>query len=319
MKNVTVVGSFPFKYDLRVVEETFMEMVRVGVNYPAYPQLRSFIEMFLDPLVNRGALRKKGGKYYLVDSSLMGKPSVKDYPEVELTLRLASKVRGGISGLRAPITGPFTLSSNIYLSEEGENIFKSCLSRIDLVYELAGYVGELSKLFNRLGYGLIVIDEPILSVIIGARRSLFNYREDEVLEAYERSLPIKGFKGTHVCGALSPKLVEILLEAELNLLDHEFAGSPMNFDRFSLRELDRHDKFLAVGVVSSRSSRIEEVSEVANLIKKALERYDWRVFAFKPDCGFGGLTGLAEGELKRVVFAKLSRIRKALEELKDKS
>ena len=58
-------------------------------------------------------------------------------------------------------------------------------------------------------------------------------------------------------------VMEILLQVKnIKILDHEFKSSPDNFNVYAYQDLDKYDKFIAVGVVSSKSLSIESIEEV---------------------------------------------------------
>ncbi|MCC6058334.1 MAG: methionine synthase, partial [Desulfurococcaceae archaeon] len=59
------VGSFPLDYSYDNVKRAVLDMNRIGVDVPPYPQLRNFVEIYLKPLEDAGCLRSSRGVYFL--------------------------------------------------------------------------------------------------------------------------------------------------------------------------------------------------------------------------------------------------------------
>ena len=59
------VGSFPLDYAKDLVERILVELHEIGLSVPPYPQMRSFIDIYLEPLAKRGVLEKRGVFYVL--------------------------------------------------------------------------------------------------------------------------------------------------------------------------------------------------------------------------------------------------------------
>ena len=305
------VGSFPLKYSEANLKRAFLDMIKAGLEYPPYPQLRDFIDIYLDPLVRDKALVREENKYILVDE---GKIGVKTpiIPEALMISQLARYQGGRIMGLRAPVTGPFTLASKIYLSRETYTLENTLLAKLAIIVErLATYVNKVVKWLSGLGYKLIVIDEPILSTIVGAKHILYGISEDDIISAYGRIFNgVSSIAGTHVCGRISRRLAEILLETNVKILDHEHVDTPSNLEVYTLNDLETYDKYIALGVVSSKKPGVEPVPQIVNFILNALGRYGDRVFLVKGDCGFRGLAAYEHGY--EIGIAKLKAVRKAV-------
>lgn len=286
------VGSFPIEYSDKNVVKAFEDMVNIGIDIIPYPQLRDFVKMFLEPLAETGFLHKYGDIYVWSGKRLDVLP--KRLPrEIYLISNMYEKYGGKIL-LRAPVTGAFTLASQIYLDKENTSLFNSLLKNRDIVLEdLSRYVKNIINNLVRLGYYLIIIDEPVLSMMIGGRRILFNYKALDIIEYYN-FLAEKCSKmiGTHVCGRISPRLAQILLKTHLNILDHEYKDSPENFETYSFKMLEENDKYISVGCTSSKNSRVESVEEILKYIDKAYKLYGERLYIVKGDCGFRGLKGV---------------------------
>ncbi|MEM2509987.1 MAG: hypothetical protein QXY40_03950 [Candidatus Methanomethylicia archaeon] len=312
---ITYVGSFPLDYSRENFERVVMDVVSIGVNYPALPKLKEFVRMFMDPLIEVDVVRTVSGGYIVNDTSKfsIAKPYVQEYVwAMDLIKRM---FKDKLYGVRAAVTGPFTLASQIYRSEK-TSLTNSMLADRDFIGELVDYVASAVKFVEDLGVTLIELTEPILSVIVGGTLIMFKYTSTEIIDILSRVFKAKCLKAIHVCGPISPKLADILLNSEVKILDHEHSDIPRNFEVYSRELLEKHDKFIAVGVVSSKNPKIEDINNVKSLIDKSIATYGDRVFAFKPDCGFAGLKGFFKSneEAYRVSIEKLKLIVQALNE-----
>lgn len=310
---ITYVGSFPLDYSKENFERVARDVVSIGVNYPALPKLKEFVRMFMDPLIEVGVVRAIPGGYVVnnIDRFPNAKPYVQEYIWVMDLIKRELKDR--VEGVRAAVTGPFTLASQIYKSEQ-VSLANSVLADRDFIRKLTDYVTSAVRFVESLGVTLIELTEPMLSVIVGATLVMFKYTGDEIAGILNRVFQVSCLKAIHVCGPISPKLAEILLNSEVKILDHEHSDIPRNFKIYSKDLLEKYDKYIAVGVVSSKNPRVEDISNVKNLVEKSMDIYGDRVFAFKPDCGFAGLRGFFKDneEAYRVSIEKLKLIVQAL-------
>ena len=321
------VGSFPLTHSWDNVRKIFKDLIDLGIDIPPYPQMRSFIDIYLEPLAKAGIISLKGSRYFADEKILRDtKPPTAEIPEAKIVSEISEKM--GFKGiLRAPITGPFTLSSRIYFSESA-SFSATAMAKKDLVLNFfTEYVRSFVKQMVDLGYKFIVIDEPMLANIIGRRIILYGYRAEDIVEVYSRVLePAKhkgAIRGTHVCGRLPKKLPEILAEVDvLDVLNHEFKDSPENLEVFTKDLLEKHDKILSPGVVSSKKLRVESFEETYSLLSRILNKFGERVNIVSADCGFGALrTGeVTEEKAYEIAKKKLKLIvkvvKKANEEFK---
>lgn len=280
----TYVGSFPLPHSAENVCRVVRDVQRLGVDYPNYPQLRSFIDMFLLPLLGKG-IGHVDGRYVLMGGHIDVEPVDPAIGEpMEAMLRCLD--RSAVRGVRACVTGPFTLASHIYLSPSNVDLRGSALTRPDIVQRLARYTRAVAKLFVDLGADYINIDEPVLGVMVG-RRVLFGYDHDQIVDVLNGVLSgLNAMRGIHVCGRLNPHLFGLLSRLDVEILDHEFADNPENVQYVARVE----GKHFAVGVVSSRKARVESAVEAAGTALRVAERVGMdAVFAVKPDCGFAAL------------------------------
>ena len=290
------------------------DQVRLSVDFPVLPQLRDFVEIYVEPLVLGGAIEEAPGGYRLKEESVAEVKVVVPW-DLEYGAELARK-RG--LRFRLAFTGPFTIASRIGLPGSPQvELSKSVLSNPRLTEEVVSYASRLAELLSReLRPYMVCIDEPILSVIVGSRRVLFGYTTDYIRESLDRVLAgFEGvkYRGVHVCSRLPPLLKEVLLGLKnVEFLDHEFHDIPENRGFYSREELEESGKYIAYGVISSKKVRVEDLEEVYGLIEQAYGDYSDRLLLVKPDCGFGGLRGVLGGrEYEEIVLKKVEVLVKA--------
>jgi len=220
-------------------------------------------------------------------------------------------------GLRAPVTGAFTLASRMNVDpQKPPTVDNSVVALREYMGLLVDYVRRHLEYMARLGYTVLFIDEPFLGVIVGRRRILLGYIEDDILDYISKvygGLP--GEHGIHVCGRISPRLFSILSRAEhLHILNFEFHDNPENTSSINPRQLLEAGKKLAPGVASSKKPRVEPVEEIVELLRRVGGLVDWNIDLVSADCGFGGLaveSGDPE-EAYRIGLRKLENIVKAV-------
>lgn len=313
----TYVGSFPLDYSTENFKRIVEDVINVGISYPTLPQLRSFIDMFVESLVKVNAVKRSSRGFTVLNLSnvLSSKPNI---PEYLWVLELLGNLKGKIRGVRAAVTGPFTIASQIYMDNGRAGLSSSVLTDKDSTQKIVEYIFSVVKWVEGLGVDMICIDEPMLSVMVGRKLIMFNYTQDEIISTLNRVLDVKCLSAVHVCGVVSPQLAEILLNTRVKVFDHEHHDTPRNFEVYRREDLEKYDKLLSIGVVSSKSGNVESVDEVKSLITKSLNLYGSQVFAFKPDCGFTSLKGLFKTpeEAYSVSISKLKAIVEALSTLK---
>lgn len=283
----------------------------MGLDYPCYPQLpgsrvdpMNMALQFLIPLSKvEPSIEIRGEEARLLSDGI-GKTSAAveveraEYYQKFLRERgLIHKVRG----TKACVTGPFTLAS--YLDRK--NLLSCGASKPNVVTALARVLARSCKRLSDLGFDIVSIDEPFLSVMLG-RTVLFKYDENFIVETLNILIKeISCLSAIHVCGTITPLVRTVLLRSEADILDHEFATSPNNVRAYSRRDLEQAEKLIAYGCVSSVSPRVETVEEISTTLRNAVKILGPRVMV-KPDCGFGGLQGVPDAYA--IVLKKLSNM-----------
>ena len=295
------VGSLPLEDDFnegkKNVDRVMRDKLSVGLDYPCYPQLLGSPSkpmnmglQFLIPLSKvEPSIQIRGEEAQLLSDEI--KPSSQpigvERAEYFVTFLREHGLGSGVKGLKACVTGPFTVAS--YLNRK--NLMTCGASRAGVVKALAQVLKQSCRRLSELGFDLINVDEPFLSVMLG-RRVLFNYNEGFVVEMLDNIIEgISGLSAIHICGRVTPLVKKVLLESRVNIVDHEFAGSPSNIDAYTRDELERSGKSVALGCVSTVKPQVETVEEISASIRNALNTFGPRIIV-KPDCGFGAMLGI---------------------------
>jgi len=325
----TIVGSFPLEDTEENMTKAFADEIKVGIDYPCYPQLEGMNAQFLTPLSEViGPLDDNNGVYTLNDDfKIPNKPVALKYGEfIQNFLQENPDLKDKIKGTKACLTGPFTLASEVLLGEElGKGIdpmvFKEPRAlRVGwIIDKFAEIMKGIGTAYNEMGIEIISMDEPMLSVLIG--RKVFFHSEDFIVETLNKAISgIKGFSSIHVCGRISPKLRDILLQTDVKILDHEFRTNEGNFKIFQKEHFENTDKYIAMGTVETKIMPVDYVEEVdflKNYISKGIDHFGKDNLIVKPDCGFGPLLKTFGEELGyKIVVNKLKNLVSAVKQLK---
>ncbi|MHA2035341.1 MAG: hypothetical protein ACW972_00895 [Promethearchaeota archaeon] len=331
----TIVGSWPLSNNTKNMVKIFSDLIEAGIDYPCYPQLISMISQFLSPLAKSiNQLEDVNGKFYLSDDFKIPKnPIAVEYGEfINTYFNERSSHLEKIEGTKACLTGPLTLASEIILKGEiAQGIKPRVFSEpraimVDWVVDkLAEIMKSVGKAYNDLGIDIISMDEPLLGVLVG-RKPLF-HSEDFIVETLNKSISeIKNLSSIHVCGRISPKLRDILLQTNVKILDHEFTTNEKNFEIFQKEHFEGTDKFLALGAVKSQfgpengkdvNYYIEQIDSLEIYIKKAINQYGKENLIIKPDCGFLPLKDtFGESKAYEISMGKVRNMVKALNNIK---
>jgi 5-methyltetrahydropteroyltriglutamate--homocysteine methyltransferase len=117
------------------------------------------------------------------------------------------------------------------------------------------------------------------------------------------SMGLKVPVALHVCGNVNRIFGELLRWEGIRMLSHAFMGDG-SLDILDFSELRKSDKMLGLGCIDTKSTRVEEISEINELIKRALKRLPAERIAIHPDCGLRTLPReIALEKLKRMVIA----------------
>lgn len=292
------IGSFPLDDSERNRARILDDLIKLDIDFPNYPQLIEMGKQFLDDIKN-GVLP-------------LGLEPLKWTTRYLEMKGLRNQVR-----LKACLTGPFTLA--FYVKKETTahtgSLYNTMLADKGRVDEYANILSETCKAYGKEAE-MIFIDEPMLSLIVG-RRILLGYTENDFIHTYNTLRNACGsvFVGTHVCGRISPLLANTLLKTDIDILSHEFYGTPENFTVYTRRDLEAHDKTLAIGCLSAREPMVESIEDIKAIVEQSTEKYGKNLI-FTPDDGFGSLVVNGSKETGyKIALRKLQKLKKALYEV----
>ena len=296
------------------------DLASLHVDVPPYPQLRGFIDIYVSPLIKAGIVRQVES-FMRVDPNMLNMQLIKDFqiPEAEFSIRLVKESRLPFSELRAPVTGVFTLASRLYLSSGSTDLSSTILANKDLVKDfLSEYIARFVSYLTSLGFNIVFLDEPFLGLMIGSKKNLLNYGDDEIIETLERITrrAERAELGIHVCGRIHSRILELLARvSRVRYLSFEFHDDPKNIEVLSKQVLEEYDKIISPGIISSRIPEVEDYNDVLELLKKIYGKCGGRVDLVSADCGFAGLRGSLGDEEKEYELS-LSKIEKVVRVVK---
>ncbi len=333
--STTVVGSFPLENTEKNLLRTIEDQINLGIDYPCYGQLVSMIDQFLEPLAEKHVgITKQEGQFYISDELRVPKKpfALKYGKQLVEYLYEHPHYQSMIRGTKSCLTGPFTLASEIILRDKAAKGLKPMIFKepraimVDwLVDTLAEIMKHIGKAYNDMGIDIISMDEPILGLLVG-RRVMFHSEEFIVKTLNKAISGIDKFSSIHVCGQVSPKLRDLLLKTNVNILDHEFQTNERNFDIFQGDHFSDQDKYLAVGAVKTKLERkkngtlrdyVEDIATIKSTIQKAIDQYGEENIIIKPDCGFMPLKdAFGEESAYEITMKKLNNMVLAVKQLK---
>jgi len=313
----SVIGSFPLDDFEPNRERCIEDQLKLGLDFPSYPQLIEMGPQFLDELVKHGSgiqSEKTRYKMNLKKIEYQG-PPIGLEPFLWTRNYLQKKGLANIVRLKVPITGPFTLASYIEI-KPGVFPFNSAVADLNLVKQVADVLTKSCEEASKTA-SMISIDEPILSVLVGTRIA-FGYKEEDIVRIFDslKKSCKDSIVGTHICGRISPRLADILLDTELDYLSHEFCDMPQNIKVYSPEKVKEKEKMLSAGCVSTKNPRIESIDEILKIMKLFKEYRDSVIFT--PDCGFRKLLlgNLTKDEAYEISLRKIRNMVEALKKFK---
>ncbi len=321
----TVVGSFPLQHSLDNMRRALTDQIEAGVNFPCYGQLLDMNLMFLEPLAKeKCGIEMIGGEAWITGSLEVPKrPITLEFLEFAQDY-LKKNPSEEVDGIKIPITGPITLSSVAKVSEKHHAI-----EYPDFILDFSNIVVELAKWYDKAGAGLIMIDEPSLGYAVW-----LGIEPDVLIEAINK--PIKAIKSAlpsvHVCGDVST-VTDILIQSKALILDHSFKDFSANLESYSKDILEKADKMIGFGCVSSTpdpqlfldiragkaqwAEAVESVDDIERLILEGGRRFGLERLLIDPDCGFGGMREYFKDDTgQRIATEKLKNMVEAVRRVK---
>ena len=196
-------------------------------------------------------------------------------------------------GVKGIITGPNT----IIHSSRIQGFYKNKEDAIlDLAHSLKFEVDAIAKKVEPV---YIQVDEPFLSTGMVEMKTA-----REAIDIIKDGLEVP--LGMHVCGLLNNAFKD-LAKFNVDILDMEFAGNNVNLGVLEKNASLLLNKKVGFGCVDSSVNEVDDVNDVDELVKKAIEIVGKDNLLLDPDCGLRRAP-------KDVAFEKL----KLMNEIKDK-
>lgn len=305
----TVVGSFPLEQSDENMRRVLSDQVEAGINFPCYGQLLDMNLMFLKPLAeeNCGIEIIDGVAWIAGDLKV---------PKKRITLELLKFAQDyfrknpskEVDGIKVPITGPITLSSVTKVSEN-----HLAVEDPNYILDFCKIVVELAKWYDKAGAGMIMVDEPSLgyALRLGINQEVLVKAINEPMKAIKSAMP-----SIHVCGDVST-VRDILIQSEAPILDHSFKDFPANLKYYSKDILEKNDKMIGFGCVSTNpdpklmlninagkarwTKAVESADEVEKLILEGGKRFGLERLIVNPDCGFGGWKQYFKDDMGQII------------------
>lgn len=285
-------GSFdPFK---QAIKDSVIAQLDAGVDIISDGQVRGDMVSIFTKYIP--GMKIEEGNTFIV--SKIRKPT----QEISINdLKYAKKVmsayyNGNIPegcGVKGIITGPNT----IIHSSRIQGFYKNKEDAIiDLAHSLKYEVDAITKKVEPV---YIQIDEPFLSTGMVDMKTA-----REAIDIIHDGLEIP--LGMHVCGLLNDAFKD-LAKFNIDILDMEFAGNNVNLGVLEKNASLLANKKVGFGCVDSSVNEVDDVEDVENLVKKAIEIVGKDNLLLDPDCGLRRAP-------KDVAFEKL----KLMNEIKDK-
>lgn len=280
MMVTTVVGSYPTGIKVqseddvrRAIEIAVADQERAGVSIISDGQVRTdMVGIFA---MNMPGYRKDGSRY-----KVEGRIEVPDKPATVADYLFTRKLaKAKVKGI---VTGPTTMAKTSMV--EKSSPYRSNADP-DLIYDIAYAQAAEARALAQAGAGVIQIDEPFFSV-------------DADLEVGIKAVNIiaKNVEtpAMHVCGDIRP-IFKKLLEANVAILDHEFARSK-NLDAMDRGLIEAHGKVIGFGCIDTTTNAVETVGEIEKSILAGIGRIGKRNMWVDPDCGMRMRTREAAGQ-----------------------
>ena len=285
-------GSFdPFK---QAIKDSVIAQLDAGVDIISDGQVRGDMVSIFTKYIP--GMKIEEGNTFIV--SKIRKPT----REISIDdLKYAKKVmndyyNGNIPegcGVKGIITGPNT----IIHSSRIQGFYKNKEDAIlDLAHSLKFEVDAIAKKVEPV---YIQVDEPFLSTGMVEMKTA-----REAIDIIKDGLEVP--LGMHVCGLLNNAFKD-LVKFNVDILDMEFAGNNVNLGVLEKNASLLLNKKVGFGCVDSSVNEVDDVNDVDELVKKAIEIVGKDNLLLDPDCGLRRAP-------KDVAFEKL----KLMNEIKDK-
>ncbi|MFX1466150.1 MAG: hypothetical protein ACFFA5_06745 [Promethearchaeota archaeon] len=323
----TIVDSFPLDKTQTNMTQILNDQISLGIDFPIVPQLEDMSLMFLEPLAeqNCGIEIKNGITHVIGDLIPPLEPFV--LPELIWTKNYIENAgfNAKIDGIKVYVTGPFTLAYFIKISDI------PALLMPDIVDKLAHIIKKIVYDIDKEGVAIVTIYEHILNFAIAQ----FAIEEDFALKCLDTVFKgiSKAIPSLHVCEDIFSVAKFLLQLDNVAYLDHDFASSPENLKAYTKQDLERYDKMIGYGCLTttldpllledirkgniSWQAAVETEKEVKTRIMKVIDRYGVENIVINPDCAFGNLKFAISSEIAyNITLAKLKNMMGAVKNLR---
>lgn len=196
-------------------------------------------------------------------------------------------------GIKGIITGPTT----IIHSSRIQSFYKN---KEDAIIDLANSLKfEVDAIAKKVNPEYIQIDEPFLSTGMVDMKVA-----KEAIDILHENLTVP--LAMHVCGTLDNAFKDIA-KFNVDILDMEFAGNNVNLDVLEKNASLIGNKKIGFGCVDSSVNEVDDISDIDNLVSKAIDIVGKDNLLLDPDCGLRRAP-------KEVAFEKL----KLMNQIKNK-
>ncbi|MGH2484560.1 MAG: uroporphyrinogen decarboxylase family protein, partial [Ktedonobacterales bacterium] len=207
---------------------------------------------------------------------------------------LARQLLAGRAELKGIVTGPLTLALSCRIAPGAPYRGSEDPS---LILRLAEVMGREVAALVAAGATIVQVDEPKLSVALGAHIS-----PELATDALRPLAAVPRTPTLHVCGDIRA-IARELLALPFDVLDFENTTLP-NLSAFDADKLAFASVRLSVGCVNTRSARVESVASIRRRVLAATARLDADRLWIAPDCGLRNLPAeVARAKLTRMVAA----------------
>jgi 5-methyltetrahydropteroyltriglutamate--homocysteine methyltransferase len=282
----TVIGSYPVDFNqlgLVAVREAVNDQLKAGIDLVTDGQARtdmiSYFAKSIDGFksgVDKPRIADKIGETH-------ANTIIKDF-------RMAKMLLPDNKAIKGILTGPVTLAFSSAIETPEYKGYRDEKLYMDLAEALL----KIGKDLEKEGASWIQIDEPYYSV--GAPMELAKKAVEHITAGL--SVPV----ALHVCGDVA-KVYKKLLEFEgIDVVSHAFMGFPNNLKLIDKESLVAANKKLGFGCIDTQRTKVETSTEVASLVRQAVDKVGWENLVFHPDCGLRALyRDVASSKLRAMV------------------
>ncbi len=296
----TVVGSYPIlpkrsvkdlllgKFDpyQNAIAQAVLDQIKAGIDWISDGQVREdMIRIFADKIdgINENLE---------VTEEIFPPPSPITVRDLIFTEKILVR-RNSKAKVKGIITGPSTMARSLKIEKSP---YKDRVE--NLIMDLAVVLRYEAKKLEQNKAVAVQIDEPVFST--GTADLTVGIEAVEFI-AKQLNIPVS----LHVCGDVRDIFIDLLDVRHVDYLDHEFAGNPKNLDLLELDEIRQSGKKIGFGCIDTKTSSVEDVDFIYDLIKLAVSRLGKENIILDPDCGMRLLhRDVAFKKLKNLVTAK---------------